>query len=84
MVKIKLYTKPTCPFCNHAKELFQSLEQKYEDINIYENSQEYEKVAKELDYHTVPLILIDNKFIGGDSELIKLLDSGKLVELLKG
>ncbi len=83
MSNIKLYTKPTCPFCNHAKDLLKSLEQTYEDVNVYENNEEYERIAKELNYETVPLIFINNKFIGGDSELIQLLDSGELVKMLK-
>ncbi len=58
-----------CPFCEAAKSLLKSKNLKFEFINLDSDQSLREKLSKELNHYTVPMIFIDDKFIGGFSEL---------------
>ena len=83
MSNIKIYTKTICPFCQQAKALFQDKNVDYEEINLDDKMEEFEKLKEETGLMTVPQIFIGDKLIGGFSELSSLNQEGKLDELLK-
>lgn len=83
---IEIYTLATCPFCIKAKEL---LKDNYLDYTEHEISDNEEAMRKKLGefFHisgnvTVPQIVINNKHIGGYSDLKELFKSGRIVEYL--
>lgn len=64
----KLYTKQGCPYCVNAKKLL--TERKEDFINIEVTPEILEKLRPKIgDYNTVPIVLLDDEFIGGFSEL---------------
>lgn len=83
-----IYTLSTCPCCHKAKELFDTKGVTYKEIVVNEmNDAEKEKIRKELlektGQKTFPQIFINNKSIGGYSDLEDLDKSGALDKLLK-
>jgi len=81
MVEIKIYTKNYCPYCHRAKMLLDSLNLKYDEVEINSQSQMSNLVEK-TKMMTVPQIFINDKLIGGCDELFDLNSSGKLKEFL--
>lgn len=78
-MKAKLYTKPTCPFCNKAKALLEAKGIEFEDHDISKDPELRAEVSASVGgYNTVPMIFIDGEFIGGNSELQALETIGKL------
>ncbi len=78
-MKAKLYTKPTCPFCIKAKEVLTQKNIKFEDFDVSTDPKLRAKISDSVGgYSTVPMIFLDDKFIGGFSELKALDTAGKL------
>ncbi|XVN42828.1 MAG: glutaredoxin 3 [Candidatus Rickettsia vulgarisii] len=82
-----IYTITTCPFCHNAKELLDKKHVKYEEIVVNkmdekEQDETREMLFKRTGQKTVPQIFINDKSIGGFSDLKALDESGKLDELL--
>ena len=71
-MKIIIFGKDTCCFCLKSKELLtnNNIEYKYilmDKVSAYYQTNYLNKVP--ITYKTVPQIFIDNKFIGGYSDL---------------
>lgn len=78
-MKAILYTKPTCPFCQRAKALLAEKGIEYEDHDISSNPALRAEISASVGgYRTVPMIFLDDEFIGGSSELQALAAEGKL------
>lgn len=85
MPKILIYTKPTCPYCQHAKKLLEHKGIVYKEINIQDNEAlKSEMVAKAHGRTTVPQIFINDMHVGGCDDLYALEEAGKLDILLRG
>jgi glutaredoxin 3 len=80
---IKIYSTEFCSFCSKAKELLDDMRIPYEDINIYEDADAME-VMREMEFATVPQILIDDMWIGGYVELTEMQEAGALATLIEG
>ena len=81
-MNIKIYGTTWCPSCVSTKKFFDELNFSYEEINIEEEGMSREELAKLTGGHTVPQIIINNKCIGGFSDLIILNQSGELKKIL--
>ena len=66
-----------------AKKMLDGMDVSYENIDIEEQGLSRESLAMITGGHTVPQIIINDKTIGGFTELLQLNNSGKLKELLK-
>lgn len=69
-VFIVIYTKPDCSFCDRAKKLLQNFGyEEYEEIVVGKDvsSEVYKTMFP--NHTTTPGIIINNKFIGGYTEL---------------
>ena len=86
MNKIDIYTTQTCPFCIKAKKLLNTLNLNYTEHNV---DSSFDDMVKELsekfgkNIQTVPQIIINEKYIGGYTDLEALYKSGKLNEYLQ-
>lgn len=82
---IIIYTKGSCPYCIGAKNLLNSKNYLYKTINVYDYaSKEYQDMLLASGgVKTFPQILINNKSIGGFTELKNLNDSGELDRMIK-
>ena len=68
-MKITIYSSPNCPYCHGAKQLLDSKNLPYEDIDLSQNPDLRTELSERHQYFTVPMIFIDDEFIGGYSEL---------------
>ncbi|MEK7193923.1 MAG: Uxx-star family glutaredoxin-like (seleno)protein [Patescibacteria group bacterium] len=65
MAKIKIYTTPTCPYCEMAKEYFQENNVGYEEYNVAEDDKARDEMIEKSQQMGVPVIDIDGKIIIG-------------------
>lgn len=72
MRTIRIYGKQNCSYCEKTKTYLDALEQEYEyiDITHWDQSRK-EELKKMYNITTVPVILINDKFIGGYNDLIQ-------------
>lgn len=68
-MKIKIYTLSTCVYCLLSKNLLKEKNIIFEEINLEENIDIFEDLKNRYNYSKVPMIFIDDKFIGGYQEL---------------
>lgn len=64
----KVYGKPSCPNCDIAKNLLESKGEQFEYLDVTKDSAALMYV-KGLGAKSVPVILKDDKYIGGLQEL---------------
>ncbi len=76
--KIEIYSKDHCPYCVSAKELLTEKGYAYTEIDALENIEKRNKLAEKHNHYTVPMIFIDEQFVGGFSELQTMDEAGKL------
>jgi len=83
MIKVEIFWRDGCSFCNRAKSLFVMKGIKYKSYNIWENEDYSDLMKTRLpNANTVPQIFIDGKHIGGCDDVMKLEHSGELDKLL--
>lgn len=78
---ITIYGKAYCPYCDAAKGLAQTLGAEYEYIDVFSNpgtEQQHKELSEKYSHYTVPLILKDEEFIGGFTELQKAQKEGRI------
>ena len=81
MAKVEIYSTPSCRYCNDAKRLLDSMSIEYVEHDIQSDIASRETLrAREL--RTVPQITINEKWIGGYTELAAMKLSGELDKLL--
>ena len=72
MADIKIYTKDYCPYCTKAKNLLDSLEVEYEEIEITDNPEMIEELVRKSGMRTVPQIFVDDTCLGGCNDIYRL------------
>lgn len=77
-MKAKIYTTQYCPYCAKAKSLLTSLDIAFEDFDVGEDQELRQKMIDETGHMTVPIIFIDDKFIGGYDDLVVMHQKGEL------
>ena len=80
---VKIYTKNYCPYCAKAKTLLDSLKIQYVETDITETPEIIEELSAKSGFKTVPQIFVGDKCLGGYSDIAKLHEEGKLVDILK-
>ncbi len=83
MAKVVMYSKDSCPFCVRAKNLLNQKGVQFEEINLEGKQAELDALKKRTGQMTVPMIFINDKLIGGFSELAALEAKDQLDPLLK-
>ncbi|MHB8453446.1 MAG: glutaredoxin domain-containing protein [Acidiferrobacterales bacterium] len=84
MTRVKVYSTGTCPICDKAKSALQKWNIPFHEVRIdLEGSamREFSRVTNGA--RTVPQIVIDDKCIGGFSELTELHMDGELDALME-
>jgi len=74
-LKVLIYTKDNCIWCDRAKILLDSKKITYNEIDLSDDSERlkfYEKIGDNV--KTVPQVFIDDKRIGGFQDLKVFLD----------
>ena len=82
MARIQMYTTRWCGYCVRAKTLLDSKGLEYDEVSLDEDPAFRAKLRDLTGGWTVPQILIDDRPIGGYTELWRLDREGALDELL--
>ncbi|HEX9831077.1 MAG TPA: glutaredoxin 3 [Thermodesulfobacteriota bacterium] len=82
MAKVMIYTTTYCPYCYAAKALLDSKGVKYKEIDVTKDPAIKRQVMEEIGWRTVPIILINDRLVGGFDDLRALEREKKLDELL--
>lgn len=82
MKDVKIYTLDYCPYCKAAINFLKDNEVKYRQVRIDDKEKEMRREIGKL-YRikgdvTVPQIIIDGERIGGYTDMMKLVEAGKL------
>lgn len=83
MAKVLLYKKNPCPYCDRAVNFLEGRGIAYDVIDLTHNLDELDRIKNETGWRTVPIILINDKLIGGYTDLKALDEEGKLMDMLK-
>jgi len=62
---IKIYTTPTCPYCQLAKDFFQEKNLEFEEINVALDQEALKEMVYKSGQMGVPVIDIDGKIFAG-------------------
>ncbi len=73
--QVKIYSTPTCPYCQRAKAYLKEKNVPFEDIDVSVNQEAADEMIKISGQMGVPVIAIGDKVIVG-------FDKNKLEELL--
>ena len=84
MAKVEIYTKSWCPFCANAKEHLERKGVPYVEIDVTTESIKELEMVNRSARHTVPQIFIDDYHLGGNDDLVRAENIGRLDWLLTG
>jgi glutaredoxin 3 len=83
MPPVTIYTKPGCPYCVAAKDLFRQKGVDFAEIDLFrEPGRRAEMIDRAGGRTTVPQIFIGDRHIGGCDDLYELNARGGLEPLL--
>ena len=78
-MNVLIWSKPSCQFCDMAKNLLKSKNIEYEERNIGTDYTKEDLLEMVPMARTVPQIFVDNEYVGGYQELKKYMDM-KLIQ----
>lgn len=82
MANVRIYTTPICPYCVAAISLLRSKGVPFENVDVSGDREKRAWLAKVTGRTTVPQIFIDERPIGGYTDMAALEDEGELDRLL--
>jgi glutaredoxin 3 len=80
--RVVVYTTEPCGFCRQAKDLLDSRDIEYDEVNLARDAPSRERLIRLTGQMTFPQILIGERAIGGFRELIEADRDGTLRDLL--
>lgn len=80
--KVTIYTTQFCPYCVRAKNLLNQKGVPFTEVNLEGKPEELAALKERTKWRTVPQIFINDKLIGGFTELLALENSKELDKLL--
>ncbi len=79
--RVKLYTTRACSYCVAAKRLLQQDDIAFQEIDLTTQHELRAQLSREHHWRTVPMIFIDDEFVGGFQELARRRSEGGLKDL---
>ena len=77
MKNITIYTIDNCGYCEAAKALAKRHNLNVHEVNITKDNEARHELLKRTNHRTMPQIFIEDKFIGGYTELKAHLEKGR-------
>jgi glutaredoxin 3 len=77
-----MYSTGWCPYCNRARELLESKQVQFEDIDVEARPEARAEMVARSGRRTVPQIFIGETHVGGCDDLHALEAAGRLDPLL--
>ena len=84
MVKVTMYTRTVCPYCDQAKALLKRYGVVIDEINIDTHPDKIEEMIEKSKRRSVPQIFINDEHVGGCDDLYALERAGQLKPKLTG
>lgn len=84
MATVKVYTKTNCAYCNRAKALLDRKGVAYEEIDAEHDDALRAWLVEKSGQRTVPQIFVDDRPLGGFTDIDALDREGKLDPILRG
>ncbi len=84
MPTVKVYTKSSCPYCVRAKALLDRKGVAYQEIDAESDDALRTWLVEATGQRTVPQIFVDDRSLGGFSDIDALDRQGKLDAILRG
>jgi glutaredoxin 3 len=84
MARIRLYTKSRCPFCVRAKALLGKKGVAYEEIDAEGDASLRGWLVEKTGQMTLPQIFVDERSLGGFTDIDALDHQGELDAILRG
>ncbi|WP_438969650.1 glutaredoxin 3 [Methylophaga sp.] len=82
MAKVIVYSSAHCPYCVMAKQLLERKGVDYQEIRVDLDPSKREEMMKKSQQRTVPQIFINNKAVGGYTDLVEIDRAKQLDSLL--
>jgi glutaredoxin 3 len=82
-MKVTIYSKSYCPYCDRAKALFKGKGVAFDEIMLDDKDDEFAKLKQKTGMMTVPQIFIGDTLVGGYTDLAALEREGKLDPMLQ-
>ena len=82
MNKVVIYTSSFCGYCTAAKTFLTQKGISFKEINISTKPELRQELYRKWNWNTVPLVVINNKLVGGYRELVNLDSFNKLDKFL--
>lgn len=82
MNRVILYTSSFCGYCSAAKSLLRKKGIRFSEVNISCDPDLRQEMQYKWNWHTVPLLIINDKLVGGYRELVNLDSHNKLDKFL--
>jgi glutaredoxin 3 len=77
-MKVKIFVKDYCPFCNQVESYLLDNEIDFDKVEVSDKAEVYQALKKQTGHQTVPQIFIDDEFIGGAQEFKSFIRANKL------
>jgi glutaredoxin 3 len=81
-LKITVYTTEPCSFCARVKGLLKARKVQFSEVNLSKDVAGRVALASRTGMMTFPQVLIGDELLGGYSETLSAIESGRLDELL--
>ncbi len=75
MKTITMVTSPQCHYCHSAKDLLKQHDIEYDEVDLLRDGREAQELMLKSGQRTVPQVFINEKPIGGFTELAELLNN---------
>ena len=80
---LKIFSTSHCPYCDQTKRLFTQLGLKYEEVKLDDKPELRDQLSKANGgWRTVPMIFIEDQFLGGFSDVKALHDKSEFLPKL--
>ena len=73
MTQAQILTSPSCSYCHAAKNLFEQRGISFQEVDLIQGGEHAQQLLTQSGQRTVPQIFINEKPIGGFTELTQLL-----------
>ena len=83
MAKVVMYKKNPCPYCDRAVSFLEERGIKVEMVDLTGNYDEMDRIKNETGWRTFPIIMINDKLVGGYTDMKNLDEEGKLMPMLE-
>jgi glutaredoxin 3 len=80
---VTVYRTQQCPYCVAAKRLLGQRGVAFDEVFLDDEPEQMAALKERLNYRTVPMIFIGERFIGGYSDLKALDDRGELMPMVQ-